>query len=574
MNFSKKKNKLVIDFSNGKSIDEFKHDRNVIIVTDADSLNTYNVKDADDVNEELISKFIDSWLSLSDSNVFDRKASISYVYRNVIRPLSKWVSKIDCILDEYDIDEVVFTKICHSKKVFLYEAEGEVNRKWLYSSEYYISSIVKSYIERKIPDAKITYRAVTSKVKVIMSYWFRNISFVGYVFCMNFFRRALRLKSSKTILCDESAEIAVSTRSIVQSDFARRMIKSDEYGKVKIFSSEQASSLVVNSKFLESQSIPFDMASSCSIYTSMIVLVKTLISIIKVANSNIEPICLNNGGLEIDAKSIITDYLFRSYEFEIYSFSLREAVNKNKAITKIVSFDMFTPHAFYLVKNIGCEVCQVQTTLIQPMIECDFVAGSKFYFTDYTAYSDFLMVNSYLKDKLFLIDGLKYRQVSEVKNESKNLKSGIVYFSQPIEMNNEQDIISAIYKYCLNNGIPFYIKIHPRQNKDDFIGYKIFGSEVSFDDIARNYALVVTRSSSIGLDCFSYGIPVLFARTIPSIKNARISFIPDGYFGDVSTITEMVNVIENFDDLVCSFLNHSRQSLDNDLNDNIEKILS
>ncbi|MFV8413781.1 hypothetical protein, partial [Vibrio owensii] len=118
------------------------------------------------------------------------------------------------------------------------------------------------------------------------------------------------------------------------------------------------------------------------------------------------------------------------------------------------------------------------------------------------------------------------------------------------------------------------IKIHPRQNKDDFIGYKIFGSEVSFDDIARNYALVVTRSSSIGLDCFSYGIPVLFARTIPSIKNARISFIPDGYFGDVSTITEMVNVIENFDDLVCSFLNHSRLSLDNELNDNIEKILS
>ena len=57
--------------------------------------------------------------------------------------------------------------------------------------------------------------------------------------------------------------------------------------------------------------------------------------------------------------------------------------------------------------------------------------------------------------------------------------------------------------------IDFYIKLHPRSNKSDFTHLskcKIIDGKFNPLDVIRNSDLVVTRTSSIGLDCWHLNV--------------------------------------------------------------------
>ena len=88
--------------------------------------------------------FTDEWLeALINSHE-------SYVYRRIIKPILNWINTVDSIINSSPgLSTIELNSCVLGDEVFLYEAEGEVNRKVLYQSDFYIPVILINSLKKK-----------------------------------------------------------------------------------------------------------------------------------------------------------------------------------------------------------------------------------------------------------------------------------------------------------------------------------------------------------------------------------------------------------------------------------------
>ncbi|KMV30221.1 hypothetical protein AB733_12420 [Photobacterium swingsii] len=486
------------------------------------------------------------------------KASEAYFYRNTIVPIMKWVYAVDEQIKRNNIEEIEFTQYYDSDFIFTYEAEGEVNKKRLYKSSYFIPYILRKYISVNYPKVKLNYNCKKGFMPKL-SFYVRNVAYISTLFLLSFSHRFLAFFKSKARNKIDPLAKVLLVRSVVQAEFIRGMYNKNKK-KYTVIAFPQI--FKRDSFFGYLRSVDIDAIDSSS-YVGLCYIIKEYFKALFTlffVNDN-RSLVINDGRIIIPISSILKDISCRQLDYLLYAEGIANLLRTYQVNSNIYSFDMFTPHSFYVVDKIKLPLYQVQTTLISPKVEVNFISGEQFFFTNEYAYNNFLSKNPMLENKVGLKTNLKYVGVNKKFNLSSNLKC-ITYFSQPFEYAEERTLLKLLDVFCFKNDILLNIKYHPRQEhyKEQFTSLKVLNSYVTFEDVVASSDLIITRTSSIGLDCWLHNIPVVFFRGNATSKAISAEYLPVDYVGDVSNFEELLFLINNFKLLLDDFEKISSQS--------------
>jgi hypothetical protein len=523
------------------------YDSELQVVSNYSRINAVNINSLN-ISEEYVVEYessLDDLLKgLTQEKAHVLNAFKSQFFRSVITPIYKWVNGIEHAISLYSPKIIDFGEIYESNYIFTYEAEGEVNRKWLYESNYFIPHLLLPYFIAKYPKIKFIYKKKNSR-KIAFRFYLRNYIYLSMSHCV-----ALLRYSKKFFELSDKVEvrgkIGLLVRNSIQSEFALKLYDFFK-NKYYLINYEQVTSVDKNSKYLKRKNKPFfDVSDNISLLQIVKDYSIGVVSLLK--KTDIGELSLLGGTLKIPMDYALKDMRIRSLDFISYA----KGVSNLKG-HKIISFDMFTAHAHFVASAIGTQnVTQIQTTLISPKVETNFIAGRNFIFTDGVAYSEFLRLNKRFSSKVLVMDNPKFL-IGDKKNNLTAKQSKVVYFSQPFELDSEKGILIALKKILINNGLKLTIKLHPRQKKNDY--YFLDNVDFCTDEISVNdYYFAITRTSSIAIDCWASNMPIIFIRETITARNTEATYIPKGYIGDLSCINDIIDIINNFYNFIDEFI--------------------
>lgn len=508
--------------------------------------NAINVKEQR-IKSELVLDYQNSLLGLvnglSTYEGLTLKASGSQLYSSVIEPLFKWILAIEKAIDKYKPSYLDFGKFYGTKAIYTYEAEGEVNKKWMYESNYYLPNLILPLIKSKYPHIYILSEEISS-FKVYKNFYLRNLIYLtgSHLIAINRWARGLFVKTQNIKVKNK---IGLLVRSQVQTDFALNLYKHFE-GEFYLLNYEQVGNLNTNRNYLSSLKQEFiDLNKKICFWDIVKSFLKGGLSLFQ--RRHCVELKLYNGELSLPMEYVLQDIYIRSLDFKLYSMSIKE-YKKNS----LISFDMLTPQPHYIASIVGRNnILQMQTTLMNGKPQANFIAGNFFVHTDPISYKGMCEENPHLKSKLLLIDTPKALKKNFTARKNEKLKR-VIYFSQPVELEIEKIMLLKLQSILASNDIEFYIKIHPRQKKVNYSflkNTKIVDSEVDTDF----FDLALTRNSSIAIDCWIANLPIVFVRETDFMQSIDANYLPKDYIGDLKKVEELLNIINTYDDFVTQY---------------------
>jgi len=510
---------------------------------------------------------------LDDNNCFRNliKDNEWLIYGQVIAPINRWVECLKHFLDSYSIEEVCFMGYSKNRNIFLFEAEGEINKKLFYRSSYYIPSYIEQYLKDNF-SGKLRIYKKESTSKLISYYILRNLLLTFFVLAKTLF---YKLTTKKRNYTDNTQFNKVFlTRSIVQTEFIANYLKDDENSLLIV--NEQSNRIGYQKKKLKDKKTPFIYAEGNVGFIFILKSLCTLISSLFKAKRD-DKILLEIDGIKIQSKHLLPELINRELDFKFYSESVYNSIKKYlKMNWKVYSFEMMTSYPFYLKRNFhNKELFQIQTTLIEPIPNPNFIAGEKFYFTNPITEEAFIKSNYHLKLKIGCLPFLKY--LNTIQKEKVKTLDSLLYVTQPIDIEEELDLVENLSIWCKKNNVSFFIKMHPRQGNRLKLNCQNINYITDYEnsyDYMKKVDVVVTRNSSLGLDAWIYNVPIIFVRQNANIRNSKVFYIPDNYLGTVDSIQQMLDVLVRFRELSIDFYQHEmKRKLSAISNEDAEKIL-
>nr|WP_305465245.1 polysialyltransferase family glycosyltransferase [Photobacterium leiognathi] len=169
----------------------------------------------------------------------------------------------------------------------------------------------------------------------------------------------------------------------------------------------------------------------------------------------------------------------------------------------------------------------------------------KFYFNSISLLNEMREKNPKYKNSFEFMPNLK--KLKLIRKHNNYILKKVVYFSQPIYQDDEIELIVNIKKICDKLGLEFKIKPHPRQAQALFkdTNVQVLSNSLTFSSIIHDTDLVLTRTSTIGLDCWLNNIPVIFIRHNKHLKNIIADYLPLNYVGDISSVYELNDLLGN-----------------------------
>lgn len=549
---------LVLDFDASYKDILFDQDR-IVLSSTYENAQTLDVrKFKADLNKD-IDSYTKEWERLIEQISYrftdTLKASECSFFRACINPMSRWIEAIKYCFSTYNITEVIFTSYSKNPHIFVYEAEGEINKKLFYKENYYIPYYLKIFIK-----AEFNKDVVLIKKNIFLSIRFksflRNILLLHFVLFKQLFFRFTTFKRSYGIKKDFFSTI-ISSRAIVQTEFISNYQKLDNSSVLIV--NEQSFSLLKHLSFLKFTKKKFLYAEGLIYFKDFIRIISNYFIGLWILRKN-KQYGIQFNGMTITVDKFLPDLLTKELDYVFYATSIKNAIKKftlNNSNAKLLSFEMFTSYAYYLKKHNLLKTFQIQTTLIEPVRNANFIVSDYFFFTNPITHKQFVALNPVLKHKIGCIPYLKY--VGCNKKELQDSIHSIVYFSQPTDLEEEKSILIKLDSFCVENSIRLTIKPHPRQlTKFDFVSAQtiILNSSTDVEELILNSDVVITRSSSIGLDAWIYGVPPLFPKLNTPLQQLNIFYAPNDYEGTVFSLEEMIMRLEKYTKLKQKFLEH------------------
>lgn len=256
-----------------------------------------------------------------------------------------------------------------------------------------------------------------------------------------------------------------------------------------------------------------------------------------------------SGKISLPLEYALKDLHARASDFRLLGHAVKGLKGR-----KVISFDMFTPHASYVANSLGQEnTLQVQASLISPKPETFFIPGTSFAFIDRVSYERFIEINKRYKDKCIYLGNIKLLGLRERLRKNTKVEN-IIYFTQPYEHNSEKEILLKLEGICNQLGVRLTVKLHPRQKMNEY-EYLQSITFLSDEFNADKYDLALTRSSSIAMDCWAASLPIAFIRETSYTKNLTAEYIPENYTGDLTKVSEVKDLIENYSMFHARFMN-------------------
>lgn len=480
------------------------------------------------------------------------------MFNNFFYPFSKWISSIERLKDNGKItygSRIVFSSKSKCPKVFLLEAEGERNTQFLYRSSYYLSYYLFQFLERR----EYT-NLVVEKIHDILPrlcFFMRGRIILYLKFFQLIFYKVFTLKRrfgfSKT---KRDSVVIFSSRGVIQSDFIKNLYTKKQENMLVLIN--EASYLPFkNFKLAKGLFDVFYYAEGNIKFSRLFHIFKEAKRLINI-DSNIKGEFL---GVDIKIRNIMPETGVYDFHMKTYADSVANSIQRLgiKKARRIVTFEMLSPFSYYVKKYSQLSVIQMQTTLMALHKNPNFVYSDKFFFYDKGTYESHCIVNYHLKEKFDFVENFKYLEVRPAKR--KTVIKEMVYFSQPIYLDEEMRIVELLRDFCDMENIALKIKLHPRANKGQFqhiSNIKVYDGSYSSLDIIQKSDLVVTRTSSIGLDCWYANVPVLFFVN-DMFKNFLVDYIPDDYLGTIKEDVDKIWLKSNIEAITKSFYAHPIQ---------------
>ena len=178
---------------------------------------------------------------------------------------------------------------------------------------------------------------------------------------------------------------------------------------------------------------------------------------------------------------------------------------------KLFPLKCFLPFPYFLEKYLNLNVVQIQTTAIFSIEYPNFSYVNQFFFENEDIYNSHKRTNGKVLSNINFLDDFKHGGIQRKKEVSKIIS--LTYFTQPIHLTEESELITFLSLFCQKTSLELKIKPHPRSDLNDLLKIPnvelIEKTQNSVESIITS-DIVITRNSSIGLDCWRLNVPVIF----------------------------------------------------------------
>jgi hypothetical protein len=297
------------------------------------------------------------------------------------------------------------------------------------------------------------------------------------------------------------------------------------------------------------------------------------------------PFCKKNissyYGINVDLNDLIPEIMIKIFHMKTYAYSFSRSMRKVEKLLalnfyKIINLDMLPPFSHYVksIMNDYYPIVQIQTTLIRSDIFPNYVYSDKFYFSNLKAYNEHFKINSHFSKKFDVLNNIKYLAINkQCRKEKFKL---LTYFTQPIYLDEELTLIKFLQEFCEKNSIIFQIKLHPRSSISQYknLNIQLINPCIPSQEVIAKSDIIVTRTSSIGLDCWYANVPVIFFVN-GTLKGDGIEYIPENYAGKIFQNITVEKFSDIFKEITVNFYEHSfHDDLIIDKKDIVNKLLS
>lgn len=521
---------------------------------------TINVNSDRSIRNKALEEFEHYCTELSSHKLF-RNFEIDknkvYLFNNFFFPLSQWLNEINKLLITNKINinsKVEFSSFSNNLNVFLFEAEGERNRQFLYQSSYFLSSYILKYLQNK-GFSKI-HKGKNKTLQSYLSFYTRGPITLFAKTLQLLFYKLFVLKRNYNIVNSnfEKPLIAISSRGIIQTQFISDFYKKAQKNLI-MFINEPSSKPFRNLKEAKKNITTFYYSEGLikfkDLFREAYVVMK---GYLRKGNNT-----ANFMSIPVNFFKIIPENNIFQFHMKTYALSVNNAINKlgvKSYINKVVSFEMLSPFSYYLKVYTSLPVIQIQTTLMASQKSPNFIYSDKFYFYNKRTYEQMLQLDFLENNNIGYLQNIQY--LGQAKQHQKKKITTITYFTQPIYQDEENDLIEFLKLYCAKYDKILQIKLHPRSEVPS-INLKntiIIDGILNSKDVISKTDLVITRTSSIGLDAWFANIPVVFF--INGSYNERVGiFMPSDYSG---VIEDQISIEEfncKLPAIIDDFYNHS-----------------
>ncbi len=264
-------------------------------------------------------------------------------------PLGRWIKVITELVEKGDFDikgKVVFSSFSLSKKVFSFEAEGEVNSQFLYHGSYFLSSYLKDYLV-KIGVTSISINKKRTRESTVL-FWLRNILVLNMKFVQLSLYKIFTFKRFYGNSKPRNKPTVFLSRALIQSQFVKGVYVNN-ISESYMLVNESSTYPFRNLKFAKKTILPFFYAEG---FLTTAQLFKLYIKSIRNYFTNYQDELLFYG-VQVKVSDLLKDFSILNSHFESYSISVANALRKLKynisEKTNVVCFEMLSPFAVYKI---------------------------------------------------------------------------------------------------------------------------------------------------------------------------------------------------------------------------------
>lgn len=419
----------------------------------------------------------------------------------------------------------------------------------------YIGSAIKSSVSNNT-DIRFRYRE-----RDILCYHFVRIGMIILLesfFILNFILKIVRLKMklNNVGLTKKSVKFkgdVLIARTPLQTKYINDLVSCSVKNDVVLFLIPQGRLGGIGQLIDKANAMPNTVHIVLpSIATILASILKILVADTSKTKNDFEYI-FENYNFSFSSSAINREAHWFFYE-GIYSTILSEALPQETK--KLFNFSLKGRYAIFeksVADLLDIPIATIQTANLDATKSFNFPVND-FYCDSLISYRQ--GVKGFFSTGQLLYEGCPFMLKSITRVD--DIKS-ITFFTQPYEFDINLHLISILIGWCKNNHALLVIKLHPRDDKSNYLAQKnvklgqvSFSNSESAKEAIEMTDICITRTSAIGLEALALGIPslyCLFSDYDHSVKYGYLDLVKsEGSFA--RNELEVINLLDNPETLI------------------------
>ncbi len=480
----------------------------------------------------------------------------------VMIALENWRRSLNSLINEYPVDEIVFTEILRQDFYLpFYEAEGEVTKPLSYEPYDFVSLALYNFVKSQYPAIKITVVKEHSKLKLRKRIFVRRYVLLLLKLLLQAWQclKAVTFSLKK----DRRAEpVIFLSRGVAHSQYVVDYVK-EFRDQSELYISDGLRTIGKNAGFLSNYNLSEDdfinSTDKSSIFTFIGSAWQVLLILLKYKLFYKRKLKSLDKKYGASYSSSVTEMIIHYLETHVYVANLEVLVRQEKARNNLpkalITCEIYTQYTYFIaklgskynIKTIQLISVAMNTAALPQYFFCD-----KVLFNQVRVMDEFKQNHPYLASKCAYWGNLTFNESQAVKvRKSIAEKLSVVVFSQPvIDEENDFVILDCLREIKQTRPLEILVKQHPREKPEKFSDYtndiKIFSGTDSLNKVVEQADLAIVKFSAVEHYLLNYGIPTIYCAFSQIARSSIANITETGYKGIAYTPQELKELVINF----------------------------